>query len=173
MTVWALGDSAPTIDPSAFVHPAATVIGNVTIGPEASIWPGAVLRGDAGAIVIGARTSIQDGSVLHTTDRYPTVVGAGCVVGHVVHLEGCTVEDGCLVGSGSILLHRVVVRSGAVVGAAALVPEGMEVPTGQMALGVPARLRPVAAGAPQAIIRGVEFYVGNARRYATGLRRVD
>jgi carbonic anhydrase/acetyltransferase-like protein (isoleucine patch superfamily) len=140
--IYALGEQAPDIHPDAFVHPDAIVIGSVVLGAGASVWPAAVLRGDYGRIEIGARTSIQDGTVVHTTEQWPTPVGSGCVVGHNVHVEGCTIGDGCLIGSGSVVLNKVVVEAGAAVGAAALVPEGAVVPSGQIALGVPARLRP-------------------------------
>jgi carbonic anhydrase/acetyltransferase-like protein (isoleucine patch superfamily) len=172
VAVYALGDREPDIHPDAFVHPQATVIGAVTLGAEATVWPQAVLRADYGTIRIGARTSVQDGSVLHCTAEYPTIVGADCVIGHLVHLEGCTIEDGCLVGSNSVVLHGVVVRSGALVAASALVPEGMEVPTGAIAMGVPARLRPDAVR-PEMIGRGVENYRANGRRYRAELRRLD
>jgi carbonic anhydrase/acetyltransferase-like protein (isoleucine patch superfamily) len=173
MTLWALGDIEPTIHATAFVHPAATLIGAVTVGEQASVWPGAVLRADVGVIEVGARSSIQDGTVLHTTERWPTVVGADCVVGHAVHLEGCRVEDGCLVGSGAVVLNRALVGAGSVVGAQALVPEDFVVPPGQMAVGVPVRLRPAPADAKRWIAEGVAFYVANARRYATEMRRLD
>ena len=100
MAIYALGDVVPSIDPDAYVHPDAVVIGDVTLGPETTVWPSAVLRGDYGAIVVGARTSIQDGTVIHAGPGFPTMVGSGCVVGHLVHLEGCTLEDECLVGIG-------------------------------------------------------------------------
>ena len=145
MAIYALGERVPSIDPSAYVHPMATVIGDVRIGPESTVWPGAVLRGDYGTITIGARTSIQDGSVLHATADKATIVGDDCTVGHLVHLEGCTIEDRCLVGSNSVVLHDVVVHSGALVGACALVPNRMQVPSGAMALGVPAKIRPTAS----------------------------
>jgi carbonic anhydrase/acetyltransferase-like protein (isoleucine patch superfamily) len=174
MAVYALGDLVPQIDPTAFVHPDATVIGNVTIGPDSTIWPQAVLRGDYGSITIGARTSIQDGSVIHTTERHPTVIGDDCVIGHLVHMECCTIEDGALVGSGSIVLHRCIVRSEAVVGANAVVPNDMEVPSRAMALGVPAKLRLDAVKDPGAVIgRGARNYVRNGERYRTELRRID
>lgn len=174
MAVYALGDRVPQIDPTAFVHPDATVIGNVTIGPESTIWPQAVLRGDYGSITVGARTSIQDGSVIHTTERHPTVIGDDCVIGHLVHMECCTIEDRALVGSGSIVLHRVVVRSEAVVGANAVVPNDMEVPSRAMALGVPAKLRLDAVKDPDAMIgRGARNYVRNGARYRAELRRID
>ncbi|MGH9001121.1 MAG: gamma carbonic anhydrase family protein, partial [Acidimicrobiia bacterium] len=143
MPIYALGDLSPDIHPDAFVHPEAVIIGRVSIGAESTVWPGAVLRGDAEAgISVGRRTSIQDNSVLHTTEEQATTVGDDCVIGHLVHLEGCIIEDGALVGSGSIVLHHAVVQTGALVGAAAVVPNEMVVPSGAMALGVPARIRP-------------------------------
>src|SRR5674476_1405761 len=102
MPIYALDLLVPQIHPDAYIHPGAVVIGDVRIGAQSSIWPGAVLRGDFGQIVIGARTSIQDGTILHTTQEWPTVIGDDCVVGHNAHLEGCTVEHRCLVGSGSM-----------------------------------------------------------------------
>jgi carbonic anhydrase/acetyltransferase-like protein (isoleucine patch superfamily) len=172
MSIYALGSRVPVIDDEAFVHPDATVIGDVRIGPEASVWPGAVLRGDYGTIIVGARTSIQDGSVIHSTPDLATVIGADCVVGHLVHLEGCQIEDGCLIGSNSVVLHRVIVRTGATVGASALVTNGTEVPAGALAIGVPARIKPDASSAA-GIALGVAAYVGNARRYRAELRRLD
>src|SRR5674476_1335268 len=100
MPIYALDLLVPQIHPDAYIHPGAVVIGDVRIGAQSSIWPGAVLRGDFGQIVIGARTSIQDGTILHTTQEWPTVIGDDCVVGHNAHLEGCTVEHRCLVGPG-------------------------------------------------------------------------
>lgn len=172
MAVYALGESAPDIHPEAFVHPDAVVIGRVTVGAGSSVWPGAVLRGDYGEISVGERTSVQDGTVVHATAEHPTRIGSDCVVGHIAHLEGCTVEDGCLIGSGSVVLHRAIVRSGGLVGAGAVVPNDMEVPARAMALGVPAKLRldTVAEGA---FAESVKLYVGNARRYREQLRRLD
>jgi carbonic anhydrase/acetyltransferase-like protein (isoleucine patch superfamily) len=171
MPLYALGDLAPRIDDDAFVHPDAILIGNVEVGPQATIWPQAVLRGDQSRIVIGARTSVQDGSVLHCTRELETVVGAGCVIGHLAHLEGCIVEDGALVGTGSVVLHRAVIRTGALVGAAALVPNGMEVPSGAMALGVPARLHEGRV-TPEMINGPAQEYVRNWERYRRELRRL-
>ena len=172
MAIYALGERIPSIDPSAFVHPDATVIGSVTIGPESSIWPGAVLRGDYGEIRIGARTSIQDNSVIHATAEYPTIVGDDCVVGHIVHLEGCVIEDGSLVGSGSIVLHQARVCRGALVGAGAVVGNRMVVPERAMALGIPAKIRE-GASSPEFIAAGARFYVENGKRYREQLRRLD
>jgi carbonic anhydrase/acetyltransferase-like protein (isoleucine patch superfamily) len=172
MAVYALGDLVPSIDPDAFVHPDAVVIGRVRVGPGASLWPGAVLRGDYGAITVGAETSVQDGTVVHATAELATVIGARCVVGHLAHLEGCVVEDDCLVGSGSVLLHRVLVRSGALVAAGAVVAPGTEVPARAMARGVPARVT-LDAVEPDAFADSVRRYVQNGRRYAADLRRLD
>jgi carbonic anhydrase/acetyltransferase-like protein (isoleucine patch superfamily) len=173
MPIYALGDVAPRIDPTAFVHPDAVVIGDVAIGADSSIWPCAVLRGDDGGIVIGARTSIQDGAVLHCGPNLPTVVGDDCVVGHLVHLEGCTIEDGSLVGNGSIVLHRAVVGAGAVVGSGAVVPNRMEVPPGAMALGIPAKIREGAAVERGDLIVGsAQVYVERARLYRQQLRQI-
>src|SRR5690606_41474151 len=106
--IYALGHFEPTIAPTAYVHPDAVVIGEVTLGPESSVWPGAVLRGDPGGIVVGARTSVQDGTVVHTTPITPTRIGADCVIGHNVHLEACTIHDGSLAGSGAAALTSAV-----------------------------------------------------------------
>jgi len=172
MPIYAIGAVEPRIDPTAYVHPDAVVIGDVTIGAESTIWPSAVLRGDDGGITVGERTSIQDGSVIHTTAEWPTRVGSDCVIGHLVHLEGCVIEDGSLVGTGSIVLHRAIVRAGALVGAGALVPNDMEVPSRAMALGIPAKLRPDSVDA-ESIEQGKRFYVARGKRYAAELRRID
>jgi len=173
MPIYALGDVEPTIDPTAYVHPDAVLIGNVHIGAEASIWPAAVLRGDGAAITIGARTSIQDGSVLHVTPIHATTVGDECVVGHLVHLEGCTIEDGSLVGSGAVVLHDAVVRTGALVGAGAVVSGGVEVPSRAMALGIPAKIRPDAVDPDTMIRMGMLSYVERGAHYRKQLRRLD
>lgn len=171
MPLYSIGGRTPSIDPSAFVHPDAIIIGAVTVGPEASVWPTAVLRGDSGRIEVGAQTSIQDGTVVHCTDELDTLIGQRCVIGHRVHLEGCTIEDDSLVGSGSVVLHRAVVRSGALVAAQALVAPGTEVPSGAMAMGVPARIRP--GSVPEGVIAAsVRTYVANAHWYNAELRRI-
>jgi carbonic anhydrase/acetyltransferase-like protein (isoleucine patch superfamily) len=171
MPLYAIGDRAPSVDPTAFVHPDAVLIGSVTVGPESSVWPTAVLRGDSGRVVVGAQTSIQDGSVIHCTSELDTVIGNRCVIGHRVHLEGCTIEDDSLVGSGSVVLHRAIVRSGGFVAAGALVSPGTEVPGGAIAMGVPAKIKLDAA--PRAMIESsVETYVANAHWYNAELRRI-
>ena len=172
MPIYALGNRAPEIHPDAFVHPDATVIGSVRLGAGASVWPGAVLRGDYGDIVVGERTSVQDGTVVHATAELATVIGSDCVIGHVAHLEGCVIEDHSLVGSGSVVLHRAVVRSHALVGANAVVTNGTEVPSNAMALGIPAAIKENAV--PTGFTAGaVAIYVENGKRYKRDLRRLD
>lgn len=141
MTLYALGDDRPRIHPDAYIHPDATLIGEVRIGPGSSVWPGVVIRADNGPIVIGARTSVQDGAVVHTQLVRQTRIGDDCVIGHLAHLEGCVLEDLVLIGSGAVVLEGVTCRSGSLVGAGAVVAPGTDVPAGAMALGVPARIR--------------------------------
>ena len=169
MPIYALGDRVPSIHPDAFVHPDAIIIGDVRLGPEASVWPSAVLRGDFGTVIVGGRTSIQDGAVIHATPKFATVIGAGCVVGHLVHLEGCEIEDSCLIGSNCVILHRAMIRTGATVGASAVVTNGTEVPAGAMAIGIPATIK-LGASSVAAIRQGADAYVANAHRYRTELQ---
>src|SRR3984885_5611960 len=117
VSIYALDDDVPEIDELAYVAPDAVVIGRVKIGPEASVWPGAVLRGDHGHISVGARTSVQAGTIGHCTEQWPARIGADCVIGHNAHLEGCVSEPGCLTGSGSIILNRVVGSTGSIIAA--------------------------------------------------------
>ena len=172
MPIYALGEQVPDIDGQAYIHPDAVIIGSVRIGPFSSVWPSAVLRGDDGEIIIGARTSIQDASVLHTTPDDPTTVGDECVIGHIVHLEGCIVKDRAMVGNGSIVLHRSVVGSGAVVAANSVVLYDVDIPPGALAVGTPATIKPGRARMDD-ILRGVETYVKRSQRFATDLRRID
>jgi carbonic anhydrase/acetyltransferase-like protein (isoleucine patch superfamily) len=167
--VYALGDRVPQIDPEAFVHPDAVVIGDVRIGADASVWPGAVLRGDYGTIVIGARTSVQDGAVLHATAELPTIIGEECTVGHLAHLEGCRVSDRALIGSGSVVLHEAEVHSGATVAAGAVVRNRTVVPANALAVGVPAIIKENASN-EATFMPGVALYVENARRYRAEMR---
>jgi len=170
--IYALDDDAPDIHELAYVAPDAVVIGRVTIGPEASVWPGAVLRGDHGTITVGARTSVQDGTIVHCTRRWPTVIGADCVVGHNAHLEGCVVEDGCLIGSGSVTLNGVIVGAGSIVAAAALVPEGFAIPPGSLVAGVPAVIKRGDVDTTWTR-RAVRNYIETARQHRKGLRRLS
>jgi carbonic anhydrase/acetyltransferase-like protein (isoleucine patch superfamily) len=169
MPLYALGNRTPSIHSDAFVHPDAVVIGDVRIGADSSVWPGAVLRGDYGTIIVGERTSIQDGAIIHAVEEYPTVIGSDCVVGHLAHLEGCVVEDRALVGSGSVVLHQATVHSGATVGAGAVVRNRMDVPANALAVGVPATIKLDASG-EDGIVENAASYVANAHWYKTELR---
>jgi carbonic anhydrase/acetyltransferase-like protein (isoleucine patch superfamily) len=172
MPVYALGDRRPTIDPSAYIHPDAVLIGDVRIGAESSVWPTAVLRGDHGAVIVGSQTSIQDGTVIHCTSTLDTVIGDRCVVGHNAHLEGCIVHDDSLIGSGSVVLHRAEVGPHALVGAGALVGNGKVVPAHARALGIPAVIT-LDAVEDGAFDHSVAHYVSNVHWYSAELRRLD
>ena len=136
MPIYALGEQTPEIHPDAYVHPDAVIIGSVVIGAHSSVWPTAVLRGDDGFIYVGERSSIQDGTIVHTTPFRPTTIGNECTIGHNAHLEGCRIEDKALVGSGAIVLHEVVVGREALVGAGAFVPNRKVIPPLARALGI-------------------------------------
>jgi carbonic anhydrase/acetyltransferase-like protein (isoleucine patch superfamily) len=168
--IYALGDKTPHIDPDAYVHPDATVIGDVRIGPFASVWPQAVLRGDYGRIEIGERTSVQDGTVIHCTEHTPAIIGRECVIGHNVHIEGATVADHCLIASGSVVLNGAVVEEGAIVGAGGVVSFNGHVPARRMALGVPARIREGYEVPERAWQDIVNRYVANIDVFKHGLR---
>jgi carbonic anhydrase/acetyltransferase-like protein (isoleucine patch superfamily) len=141
MPIYKLDDKTPQIHPDAYISPDAVIIGDVTIGSESSVWPGAVLRGDHGTITVGDQTSIQDGTVIHCGPGFPTIIGSRCVIGHVAHIEGGILEDDCLVGSGSIVLHHARIGSWSIVGANAVVPNNTVVPPDSMALGVPVKIK--------------------------------
>ncbi|MBK6494174.1 MAG: gamma carbonic anhydrase family protein [Gemmatimonadetes bacterium] len=157
----------PTIDPGAWVAPGATVVGDVEIGADSSIWYGCVLRGDNDRIVIGRATNIQDLTMVHVDAGVPCRIGDRVSVGHRAILHGCTVMDGALIGMGAILLNGAVVEAGAIVAAGALVPEGRVIPAGMLAVGSPARAtRPVdelLAGRREGTW---SHYVEQARRHA-------
>jgi carbonic anhydrase/acetyltransferase-like protein (isoleucine patch superfamily) len=169
MPIYAIGDRTPEIHSDAFVHPDAVVIGDVRIGAHSSIWPCAVLRGDYGTVIVGERTSIQDGAVVHAVADYPTVIGNDCVIGHLAHLEGCVVHDFALIGNGSIVLHEAIIHRGATVAAGAVVRNLMEVPANAAAMGVPAQIR-LNFSSEEEIALMAALYVANAQRYKEDLR---
>ena len=171
MAIYALGDDAPEIHPDAYIHPDAIIIGRAVIGPESSVWPSAVIRADDNVISIGARTSIQDGAVLHCTEEFATTIGDDCTIGHNTHLEGCTLENASLAGSGSIVLHGTVISSGALVGANAVVAGGKLIPRNAMALGVPATVREDAHSVELNLLNA-QNYVERAQRYLTEIRKI-
>jgi carbonic anhydrase/acetyltransferase-like protein (isoleucine patch superfamily) len=130
----------PMIHPDAFVHPAAHVIGDVTLAARVSVWPTAVLRGDGDAITIGEDSNVQDGTVVHVDPGVAWTIGARVAIGHRAIVHGATVGDDCLIGMGAILLNGVVVGSGSIVGAGAVCREGMAIPPNSLVVGVPARV---------------------------------
>jgi len=138
MPIYAFGGREPQISDDAFVAPTATIIGAVELGSEASVWFGAVLRGDFDRITVGAGSCVQDNAVVHAAEGLPTVIGADVTVGHAAMLEACIVEDGALISMGAIVLQRARVGAGALVAAGSVVREGQEIPPGVVAAGVPA-----------------------------------
>ncbi len=158
----------PTIPASAFIHDTAVVLGRVTLGERASVWPTAVLRGDVDAIVIGDDTNVQDGAVLHCEEGLPCTVGARVTVGHRAVVHGCTVEDDCLIGIGAIVLNRAVIGRGSLVGAGAVVAEGTVVPPGSLVLGVPGKIRPLSPEQAARVGQGYVSYVTMAQRHRSG-----
>jgi carbonic anhydrase/acetyltransferase-like protein (isoleucine patch superfamily) len=145
-TIVELDGVVPTIGDDVFLAPTAVLVGDVRVGDRANIWFGTVLRGDRSHIEIGAGCSIQDTAVIHCADNLPTVIGANVVVGHGAMLEGCTVEDGALIGMGAIVLQHARVGPGAMLAAGAVVPERAEIPAGVLAAGIPARVKKELSG---------------------------
>jgi carbonic anhydrase/acetyltransferase-like protein (isoleucine patch superfamily) len=157
------------IHPTAFIAPTAAVMGDVSLGEDASVWYGAVLRGDMAPIVVGAQSNIQDGTIVHVDEGVPCSVGRRVGVGHRVILHGCTVEDDCLIAMGSVLLNGVTIGQGSVVAAGAVVPEGMQVPPRSLVMGVPGRIvRTVDAGLAERVAATWTHYVEEARAHKAG-----
>lgn len=167
VTIERFGPHTPRIDPEAFVHPTAVLIGRVELGAESSVWPNVTMRGDDGPIVVGRQSSIQDGTVAHMTEgRSVTTVGDRVTVGHGVILHGCTIEDDCIIGMGSIILDNAVVERGCIVGAGALVPPGKRVPSGSVVVGNPFKvLRPCSKEDQEFIAYSWREYVKRTRQY--------
>ena len=163
------GGGAPRIHERAYIHPAAIVCGDVTLGARASVWPTAVVRGDSAPIVIGEDTNVQDGTVIHVDAGVPCTIGARVAIGHRAIVHGATVEDDCLIAMGAILLNRVRVGRGSIIGAGALCPEGMVVPPGSLVIGLPGRVvRPTTPGERERIARTVESYLAMQERHRRG-----
>lgn len=171
MSLFLLGEKRPQIDPSAWIAPNATVIGDVRLAANASIWWNAVLRGDNDPISIGENSNIQDGSVLHTDEGVPMTIGANVTVGHLVMLHGCTVGDGSLIGIGSIVLNRAVIGRSSIVGANTLIPEGKTYPDRVLIVGSPGKVvRELTDEEVARLQASAMHYVDNARRYQRQLQ---
>ena len=158
-----------TIHPTAFIHPAAFVCGDVTLGAGASVWPSAVIRGDSAPIVIGESTNVQDGVVIHVDPGLPCTIGARVTIGHRAIVHGATVADDCLIAMGAIVLNRVTIGSGSIVGAGAVCSEGMVIPPNSLVLGVPGRVvRATDEALRSRIASGAGAYAALAERHRRG-----
>lgn len=166
MPLFKLGDKQPQLGAHAWVAPNATVIGDIRLGANASVWWNATLRGDNDPIHIGDNSNIQDGSVLHTDEGVPMHIGANVTVGHLVMLHGCTVGDGSLIGIGSVILNRAVIGKESIVGANTLIPEGKVFPDRSLIVGSPGKVVRRLSDEEAARLRAsAEHYVANAARY--------
>jgi len=170
MPLYRLGSKSPTIDPQSWVAPNATIIGDVRLAKNASIWWNAMLRGDNAAISIGENSNIQDGSVLHTDEGIPLSIGRDVTVGHLVMLHGCTVDDGSLIGIGSVLLNRSVIGKYCIVGANTLISEGKVFPDRSLIVGSPGRfVRQISDEEVSRLAHSSAHYVDNWQRYQSEL----
>jgi carbonic anhydrase/acetyltransferase-like protein (isoleucine patch superfamily) len=173
MAIYELDAVAPRLAETAWVADSAQVMGNVELGDDASVWFGAVIRGDTEVIRIGKRTNIQDASVLHADVGQPLTIGDDVTVGHKVMLHGCTIGDGSLIGIGALVLNGARIGKGCLVGAGALVTEGKEFPDGSMIIGSPAKVvRELNAEQREGLLMSAAHYVDNARRFKTGLHKL-
>lgn len=176
MPLYEFAGKAPTLsaDGSAWIAPSADLIGDVRIGAEASVWFGAVIRADNTAITIGARSNIQEQTVMHSDAGVPCTVGEGVTIGHHVMLHGCTIGDNSLIGMGATILNRAVIPENCIVGAGALVTEGKVFEPGSLIVGVPAKaVRKLDDAAIEALRVSAAQYVKKAHEFASGLKRVD
>lgn len=171
MAIFTLGDKKPQLGNDVWIAPNATVIGDVRLADNVSIWWNAVLRGDNDPISIGPGSNIQDGSVLHTDEGIPMHIGADVTVGHLVMLHGCTVGDGSLIGIGSVVLNRAVIGKNCIVGANTLIPEGKVFPDRVLIVGSPGKVvRELTDEEVAKLKKSAEHYVSNAGRYRTRLK---
>ena len=169
---YALGDDrATTVGEAFWIAPTAVVIGRVRLGKNASVWWGAVLRGDNEPITLGERCNVQDGCVLHTDPGFPLTLGKDVTVGHLAMLHGCAIGDNTLVGIGAVILNGAVIGENCLIGAKALVPEGKEIPANSLVMGAPGKVvRRLEDKHVLRIREAAEYYVGNWQRYRRELR---
>ena len=174
MAVYEVDGMTPQVDATAWIADSAQVMGNVTIGPDASVWFGCVLRGDTESMSIGEGSNIQDLTVMHADRGMPLTVGDYVTVGHKVMLHGCAIGDGSLIGIGAVVLNGARIGRHCLVGAGALVTEGKEFPDGSMILGSPARVvRQLSPEQIEGLRQSARHYMDNARRFKAGLRQLD
>lgn len=173
MAIYEVDGLRPTVADSAWVADSAQLMGDVVLGEQASLWFGVVARGDTAPIRIGARTNIQDLSVLHADVGLPLTIGTGVTVGHKAMLHGCTVGDDSLIGIGAVVLNGAKIGKGCLVGAGALVTEGKEFPDGSMIIGSPAKVvRSLTPEQLQGLRQSADHYVANAQRFKTTLHKI-
>ena len=173
MPLYALGEWKPLLAEGAWAAPSADLIGDVRLGPRASIWFGAVIRADNTAIAIGEESNVQDGAVGHSDPGFPLTIGARVTVGHQAILHGCTIADDCLIGMGARILNGAVIEPESIVGAGALVTEGKSFVAGSLIVGVPARVvRPLTPAERQMLRASAAHYAEKASRYASELKRL-
>ncbi len=173
MALYELDGMAPQVAASAWVADSAQVMGNVSVGEDASVWFGTVVRGDCESIAIGAGSNVQDASVLHADVGKPLVIGERVTVGHQVMLHGCTIGDESLIGIGAIVLNGARIGKNCLVGAGSLVTEGKEFPDGSMILGSPAKaVRQLTPEQIEGLRQSAQHYIENARRFRGGLRKI-
>ena len=173
MPLYRIGGVAPQLGDGAWAAPSADLIGDVRLGPRASVWFGAVIRGDNTQTVIGEETNIQDGAIGHSDADFPLTIGARVTVGHQAILHGCAIADDCLIGMGARILNGAVIESESIVGAGALVTEGKRFPAGSLIVGSPARVvRQVTEEERQALRVSAAHYAEKAARYAADLRKL-
>jgi carbonic anhydrase/acetyltransferase-like protein (isoleucine patch superfamily) len=173
MPLYALGESSPSIDPTAWVAPSADLIGDVRLGPRASIWFGAVIRADNTPILVGEETNFQDGAIGHSDPGAPLTIGARVTVGHQAILHGCTVEDEALVGMGARILNGAVIGAQCIVGAGALVTEGKVFEPRSLIVGSPARVVRTLSDEQVALLRlSAAHYAEKAAAYAQSLAKL-
>jgi carbonic anhydrase/acetyltransferase-like protein (isoleucine patch superfamily) len=171
--IYALDGIAPQIDPSAWVADSADLIGKVVVEAGASVWFGAVARGDNEEIRIGAGSNVQENCVLHTDMGYPLTIGANCTIGHKAMLHGCTIGEGTLIGMGATVLNGAKIGEGCLIGACALITEGKEIPDGSLVMGAPGKVvRQLDETARARLLASAAGYQANARRFRAGLTRV-
>ena len=174
MAIYQLGDIAPDIHETAYIVDGATVIGNVELKANTSVWFGATLRGDTERISIGERSNLQEGVIVHTDKGYPLTVGSDVTVGHQAMLHGCTIGDGSLIGIGAVVLNDAVIGRNCIVGAGSLVTEGKSFPDGSMIMGTPAKaIKTLTPEQIAGLARSAASYVENAKRHRNNLTRLD
>lgn len=174
MAIYRLGNLVPDLAPTAYVHETAVVVGDVRLRENANVWPMAVIRGDTASITVGARSNVQDGSVLHVDEGVPLVIGEDVTIGHQVMLHGCTIGDGSLIGIQAVILNGAVIGKGCLVGAGSLVTEGKQFPDNVMILGSPARVvRELSPEHVERVRHGAEHYVEASATYREQAVRID